>query len=116
MEENKARKKSEKMALMMAELDTGAISAKEQAIRDTLQTLETMEGSNNLLTNAEAAALRTELGESRSLVEQQEHTISDLQRQNELLTRKREEIEVRLSTLELEYEELLGKCLLLDCR
>jgi kinesin family protein 5 len=107
-EQDKQKKKSEKMAQMMAGLDTSEINAKEKAIRDTLHSLESMNGDGGL-SNAEADALRRELSEARTLMEQQETTITDLHQENELLTRKRDEIEVRLNALEIEYEDLLDK-------
>jgi len=110
-EGEKDQKKQEKMAQMMMELDpSGAISAKEKQIRDTLLKLESLDGdSTATLTIEELATLRRELSESRSLVSQLEQTISELHNENEHLTRKRDELEIRLTALELEYEELLDK-------
>ncbi len=99
------------MAAMLAELDpSGVISKKEQQIRDTILKLETIGSDNNAtLTMEELSTLRRELADSKSLVTQHEQTISELHYENEHLTRKRDELEIRLTTLELEYEELLGK-------
>ena len=96
---------------MLAELDpSGVISKKEQQIRDTLLKLETIGGDNSTtLTMEELSTLRRELSESKTLVSQHEQTINELHYENENLTRKRDELEIRLTTLELEYEELLGK-------
>ena len=110
-EGDKEQKKQEKMAAMLAELDpSGVISKKEQQIRDTLLKLETIGGDNSTtLTMEELSTLRRELSESKNLVSQHEQTINELHYENENLTRKRDELEIRLTTLELEYEELLGK-------
>lgn len=95
---------------MLAELDpSGVISKKEQQIRDTLLKLETISDSSPQLTTEELSTLRRELSESKNLVSQHEQTINELHHENEHLTRKRDELEIRLTTLELEYEELLGK-------
>ena len=96
---------------MLAELDpSGVISKKEQQIRDTLLKLETIGADNSTtLTMEELSTLRRELSDSKNLVSQQEQTINELHYENENLTRKRDELEIRLTTLELEYEELLGK-------
>lgn len=95
---------------MLAELDpSGVISKKEQQIRDTLLKLETISDTSSPLTMEELSTLRRELSESKSLVTQHEQTINELHYENEHLTRKRDELEIRLTTLELEYEELLGK-------
>jgi len=110
-EGDKEQKKQEKMAAMLAELDpSGVISKKEQQIRDTLLKLETIGGDNSTtLTMEELSTLRRELSDSKSLVSQHEQTINELHYENENLTRKRDELEIRLTTLELEYEELLDK-------
>jgi kinesin family protein 5 len=110
-EGDKEQKKQEKMAAMLAELDpSGVISKKEQQIRDTLHKLETIGSDNSSpLTMEELTTLRRELSDSKTLVAQHEQTINELHYENENLTRKRDELEIRLTTLELEYEELLGK-------
>ncbi|CAI2162172.1 13812_t:CDS:10 [Funneliformis geosporum] len=110
-EGDKEQKKQEKMAAMLAELDpSGVISKKEQQIRDTLHKLETIGGENNTtLSIEELSTLRRELADSKNLVAQHEQTINELHYENEHLTRKRDELEIRLTTLELEYEELLDK-------
>ncbi|CAG8638083.1 13701_t:CDS:10 [Rhizophagus irregularis] len=109
-EGDKEQKKQEKMAAMLAELDpSGVISKKEQQIRDTLLKLETIGDNSSPLTMEELSTLRRELSESKTLVTQHEQTINELHYENEHLTRKRDELEIRLTTLELEYEELLDK-------
>ncbi|GES86895.1 kinesin heavy chain [Rhizophagus clarus] len=109
-EGDKEQKKQEKMAAMLAELDpSGVISKKEQQIRDTLLKLETIGDNSPQLTTEELSTLRRELSESKNLVSQHEQTINELHHENEHLTRKRDELEIRLTTLELEYEELLDK-------
>ncbi|CAG8607313.1 3057_t:CDS:10, partial [Acaulospora morrowiae] len=89
---------------------SGVISAKEKQIRDTLLKLESIdsEGSTSL-TMEELATVRRELAESKSLVSTHEQTINELHHENEHLTKKRDELEIRLNALELEYEELLDK-------
>ncbi|PKY38432.1 hypothetical protein RhiirA4_392002 [Rhizophagus irregularis] len=109
-EGDKEQKKQEKMAAMLAELDpSGVISKKEQQIRDTLLKLETIGDNSSPLTMEELSTLRRELSDSKTLVTQHEQTINELHYENEHLTRKRDELEIRLTTLELEYEELLDK-------
>jgi len=110
-EGDKEQKKQEKMAQILAELDpSGVISAKEKQIRDTLLKLEKVDGdSSTSLTLEELATVRRELAESKELVSTHEQTINELHYENERLTRQRDEFEIRLSTLETEYEELLDK-------
>ncbi|KAK9768044.1 hypothetical protein K7432_001631 [Basidiobolus ranarum] len=108
VDEGKEKKKQEKMALMMAELDP-AISEKEQQIRRALSELDDIEGKSETFTDGEVKALRSDLSQAKTLMEQHEQTISELTHENDLLTRKRDELEVRLTTLEAEYEDLLDK-------
>ncbi|KAF9347393.1 hypothetical protein BGX26_001096 [Mortierella sp. AD094] len=105
-EGDKEKKKMEKMAQMMADLDpSGEISAKEAQLRETLFKLESPAG----LTPEETIALRKEIASSRSIIEQHEQTISELNNENATLTSKRDALELRLQAAELEYEELLDK-------
>lgn len=100
------------MEQILAELDpTGVISAKEKQIRDTVLKLESIESTEEVATinTEELAAVRRELAESKALVSTHEQTINELHQENEHLTRKRDELEIRLNSLELEYEELLGE-------
>jgi kinesin family member 5 len=113
-EGDKEQKKQEKMAQMLAELDpAGAISQKEKQIRDTLKRFDSLDTDGKAtLTIEELAAIRRKLAESETTITQHEQTISELNYENEHLTRKRDEADIRLQTLELEYEELLGNVLM----
>ncbi|KAG0300319.1 hypothetical protein BGZ98_009269 [Dissophora globulifera] len=105
-EGDKEKKKMEKMAQMMADLDpSGEISAKEAQLRETLFKFESPSGLNA----EETIAIRKEIAQSRSIIEQHEQTIADLNNENASLTLKRDTLEMRLQTAELEYEELLDK-------
>ncbi|CAO3565471.1 unnamed protein product [Mortierella alpina] len=103
---DKEKKKMEKMAQMMADLDpSGEISAKEAQLRETLFKFESPAG----LSAEETIAIRKEVAQSRSIIEQHEQTISELNNENASLTLKRDALEMRLQAAELEYEELLDK-------
>ncbi|KAF9579474.1 hypothetical protein BGW38_004251, partial [Lunasporangiospora selenospora] len=105
-EEDKDKRKMQKMAQMMADLDpSGEMSAKEAQLRETLFKFESPAG----LSAEETIALRREVSNSRSLIEQHEQTIQDLTHENATLTMKRDALEMRLTAAELEYEELLDK-------
>ncbi|KAG0260785.1 hypothetical protein BG011_001624 [Mortierella polycephala] len=104
--EKKKIEKMEKMAQMMADLDpSGEISAKEAQLRETLFQFESPTG----LTAEETIAIRKEIAQSRSIIEQHEQTISELNNENASLTLKRDALEVHLRDVELEYEVLLDK-------
>lgn len=83
------------------------ISEKEKQIRDALAKLDNE--SSGSISADELAGLRRELSESRTLIEQHEQTINELAHTKETLERKREDLEGRLTILEVEYEELLGR-------
>ncbi|KAF9430592.1 hypothetical protein BGZ94_005926 [Podila epigama] len=103
---DKEKKKLEKMAQMMADLDpSGEISAKEAQLRETLFKFESPAG----LSAEEAIAVRKEIAQQRSIIEQHEQTIAELNHENASLTLKRDALEMRLTAAELEYEELLDK-------
>ncbi|KAG0371856.1 hypothetical protein BGX24_001071 [Mortierella sp. AD032] len=105
-EGDKEKKKLEKMAQMMANLDpSGEISAKEAQLRETLFKFESPAG----LSAEETIAIRKEIAQSRTIIEQHEQTISELNNENASLTQKRDTLEMRLQAAELEYEELLDK-------
>ena len=51
---------------------------------------------------------RRQLTEAQSLVRETLDRLRQSQEENEMITRRRDELEGRLSTLETEYEELFG--------
>lgn len=53
-------------------------------------------------------AARRQLTEAQSLVRETLDRLRQSQEENEMIARRRDELEGRLSTLEAEYEELLG--------
>ncbi|PVF98921.1 kinesin-domain-containing protein [Serendipita vermifera] len=106
--EDKDKKKAEKMALMMAKFDTqGAFSEKEEQLRATLAKLETETSGN--LSAEDLTVLRRQLSEQQTFMRETLDRLAQVQDENELVTRRRDEIEQRLQTLEIEYEELLEK-------
>ena len=60
------------------------------------------------LTVDDVVAARRQLTEAQSLVRETLDRLRQSQEENEMITRRRDELEGRLSTLEAEYEELLG--------
>ncbi|KAF8334309.1 kinesin heavy chain [Cantharellus anzutake] len=110
--EDKERKKAEKMAQMMAQFDSqGFFSDKDDALRDTLAKLDSIESDDAVtkLTADDITTLRRQLVESQILVRDTSDRLRQTQEEGELVNRRRDELEQRLSTLETEYEELLEK-------
>ncbi|CAO3685378.1 unnamed protein product [Umbelopsis ramanniana] len=104
----KEKKKAEKMAHIFSGFDaSGEITEKERHIRNALHRLDGDNGST--LSIEELASVRRELAESKSLLEQHTKTIDDLSNEKSTLEAKKTDLEIRLNTLEVEYEELLDK-------
>jgi kinesin family protein 5 len=60
------------------------------------------------LTTEDITQLRRQLAEGQSLVRETVDRLRQKQEESDLLTRRKDELESRLGTLETEYEELLG--------
>jgi kinesin family protein 5 len=60
------------------------------------------------LTTEDITQLRRQLAEGQSLVRETVDRLRQKQEESDLLTRRKDELESRLNTLETEYEELLG--------
>ncbi|KIK96806.1 hypothetical protein PAXRUDRAFT_825569 [Paxillus rubicundulus Ve08.2h10] len=110
--EDKEKRKQEKMALMMAKFDAqGAFSEKDEQLRQLLAKLDSVDSEATIssLTVDDVVAARRQLAEAQSLVRETLDRLRQSQEENEMITRRRDELEGRLSTLEAEYEELLEK-------
>ncbi|KAK4700548.1 kinesin family member 5, partial [Phenoliferia sp. Uapishka_3] len=115
-QEGKEKKKAEKMAAMMAGLDTGGMSEKEAEIRASLARLDEAVSSDRPLSQDDISMLRRQLEDSHVLVREQTDRSKQVQEENEILARRKDELEGRLATLESEYEELLDKTIQEDER
>ncbi|GAA6008802.1 hypothetical protein JCM10207_001729 [Rhodosporidiobolus poonsookiae] len=115
-QEGKDKKKAERMAAMMAGLNAGGMSEKEAEIRASLARLDDAVQSDKPLAAEDIAMLRRQLEDSSVSLREQQDRSKQVQEENELLLRRRDELEQRLATLEQEYEELLDKTLADDER
>lgn len=61
------------------------------------------------LTPEDFTFIRRQLSEGQSLVRETVERLRQSQEENEMITRRRDEVESRLASLEAEYEELLEK-------
>ncbi|KAG9030201.1 hypothetical protein FRB95_004250 [Tulasnella sp. JGI-2019a] len=111
--DDKERKKAEKMAIMMAKFDTqGAFSdEKEESLRATMAKLDSIDSDTGIssLTADDVILLRRQLVESQTSLRDALDRLRQSQEEKEMVLRRREEVEERLSGLEAEYEELLEK-------
>lgn len=115
-QEGKEKKKAEKMAAMMAGLDQNGISEKEAEMRASLSRLDDAVTSDRPLSQDDISLLRRQLEDSHALVREQQDKSKQVLEENEILVRRKDELETRLATLETEYEELLDKTIQEDER
>lgn len=78
-------------------------------MRSLLAKLDTIDTDGSALTSDDLTAIRRQLTEGQSLVRDTIDRLRQSQEENELITRRRDELESRVATLETEYEELLGE-------
>jgi kinesin family protein 5 len=123
--EDKEKRKQEKMAMMMAKFDTvrlpisqapcranaprqqGAFSEKDEQLRTMLMKLDSIDAQNSL-TSEDLTIIRRQLSEGQAMVRETVDRLRQSQEENEMIMRRRDELESRVAGLEAEYEELLG--------
>ncbi|KAJ3115489.1 hypothetical protein HDU96_000585 [Phlyctochytrium bullatum] len=118
-DEDKERRKQEKMAQMMAEFDPsqGFMTDKEKQIRETLAKLAHMKENSKPPSSAEEIeAQHLELIEAKTQIAQQDQLINELTMKSRKLEetslaakKKNEDLESKVTSLEAEYHELLEK-------
>ncbi|KAI0322238.1 kinesin heavy chain [Amylostereum chailletii] len=110
--EDKERRKQEKMALMMAQFDAqGTFSEKDEQLRQILSKLDTIDNDAavSTLTAEDVTHIRRHLAEGQSLVRDSVDRLRQKQEESDMVSRRKDELEGRLASLEAEYEELLEK-------
>ena len=107
--ESKERKKAEKLAQLMGNFESGAVSEKEEQIRATLLRLDQAVESEAALSAGDMSLLRTQLVESESMAREQSEKAQKTVEDYDLLVRRKEELEMRVTSLEQECEELLER-------
>ena len=91
-------------------MQQGTFSEKDEQIRQIVAKLDAI-GSDpeaSSLTAEDATQIRRQLAEGQSLVRETVDRLRQKQDESDLITRRKDELESRLSALETEYEELLG--------
>ncbi|TBU50883.1 kinesin heavy chain [Dichomitus squalens] len=110
--EDKEKRKQEKMALMMAKFDAqGSFSEKDEQLRQILAKLDAIDSDAAVatLTHEDIVSLRRRLGDTQGLIRETVDRLRQVQEENEMHQRRRDELESRIASLEAEYEELLEK-------
>ena len=128
--DDKEKRKQEKMAMMMAKFDSvspfaknwnfeiltdflrgaqqGAFSEKDEQLRQILAKLDGMDQNSPDLTPDDLTAIRRQLQEGQTMSRETVDRLRQSQEENEMITRRRDELEARVTALETDYEELLG--------
>lgn len=86
----------------------GAFSEKDEQLRQLILKLDSIETPKSL-TLDDMSAIRRELVDGQHVLKETTDKLRQLQKDHEAIARKKDEIEARHATLEVEYEELLGK-------
>ena len=89
----------------------GAFSEKDEALRQIIAKLDAIDSpaAISTLTVEDLTAVRRQLAEGQSLVRDTVDRLRQSQEEGDMVTRRRDELEGRLASLETEYEELLEK-------
>lgn len=110
--EDKEKRKQEKMAIMMAQFDSqGTFSEKDEQLRQILTKLDSIDSAAGVstLTVEDLTHLRRQLSEGQALIRDTLDRLGQKQDENDMIARRKEDLEARLAALEAEYEELLEK-------
>ncbi|KAG9119887.1 hypothetical protein FRC07_004867, partial [Ceratobasidium sp. 392] len=109
--EDKEKKKAEKMALMMAQYDTGSMSERDEQLRAMVSKLDAFDSEESVkaLTLEDVQYVRRQLVEGQNVVQDAIDRLRQVQEENEMISRRRDEIEQRLTTVEADYEDLFEK-------
>ena len=92
---------------VLDDVQQGAFSEKDEQLRQILMKLDSIDAVGSL-TAEDLTAVRRQLSEGQSLVRETVDRLRQSQEENEMITRRRDELEARVAALETEYEELLG--------
>lgn len=89
----------------------GAFSEKDEQLRQILVKLDNMDsGSTDDISSEDFTIIRRQLSEGQTLLRETVDRLRQSQEENDMLGRRRDELEARVTTLEADYEELLGGC------
>ncbi|KAH9926211.1 kinesin heavy chain [Fomitopsis serialis] len=101
--EDREKRKQEKMALMMAKFDTqGTFSEKDEQLRQILAKLDTIDSETGLsaVSYEDIVTVRRQLADGQSLIRETVDRLRQSQEENEMNSRRRDELEARIAALE----------------
>ncbi|KAJ7683731.1 hypothetical protein B0H14DRAFT_3676154 [Mycena olivaceomarginata] len=97
--QDKEKRKQKKMAMMMAKFDT------DEQLHVILGKLDTIDSAGSL-SQEDLTAVRRQLSEGQNMIREKVDRLQQSLEENEMITRRRDELETRVAALETEYEEL----------
>ena len=88
----------------------GTFSEKDEQLRLVLTKLDSIDSAAGVstLTVEDLTHLRRQLSEGQALIRDTLDRLGQKQDENDMIARRKEDLEARLAALEAEYEELLG--------
>ncbi len=88
----------------------GTFSEKDAQLRQILAKLDAIDSDESVstLTHDDIVSVRRRLGDTQTLIRETVDRLRQVQEENEMHQRRRDELESRIAGLEAEYEELLG--------
>ena len=91
-------------------LQQGTFSEKDEQLRQILAKLDAIDSDESVatLTHDDIVSIRRRMGDTQGLIRETVDRLRQVQEENEMHQRRRDELEARISSLETEYEELLG--------
>ncbi|KAF8609864.1 kinesin heavy chain [Ceratobasidium sp. AG-I] len=109
--EDKEKKKAEKMALMMAQYDTGSMSERDEQLRTVLSKLDAVDSDEAVasLSLEDIQYVRRQLVDGQNVAQDAMDRLRQVQEEIEMVSRRRDELEQRLTTVEADYEDLFEK-------
>lgn len=92
-------------------LQQGTFSEKDEQLRQILAKLDAIDSDAavSALSHDDIVTLRRQLADGQTLIRETVDRLRQSQEENEMTSRRRDELEARISALETEYEELLGE-------
>ncbi|SLM39242.1 kinesin heavy chain [Lasallia pustulata] len=112
--DGKEKKKAERMAQMMAGFDMGgeALSENEKKIKSCIEQVDTLHATSTageLVAPDELRDLRSRLLETQSIVRQAELGLNDRSERDEDQSKREEILQIRLESLQQDYEAILQR-------
>lgn len=91
-------------------MQQAVFSEKDEQLRQLLAKLDSVDSEETLssLSVDDVVSARRQLSEAQSTIRETLDRLRQSQEENEMVIRRRDELESRLTTLETEYEELIG--------